>query len=742
MFSLLSLLISIFNLGFNSAIIQKANLNLSGVFWVNNPQNTPNLEVQTIAEANTKKPEKEFWQPLKEPGVGGWISSVAISPHDRNLLVVGGDMLGVTVSYDGGKNWINGRGLKSWEIEEITFDPKLPNKIWLATKSGPYVSLDYGQTWQEKRSGFPNFEWGKYAAPVQQILIDPAKPKRLLAFTGNQRMSDSTNSHQGEVYESVDDGESWKQISSIGTNKDDGNNILDVSFAGTSSTRLFAATEQGLFRSDDSGHTWHTPIGNLPLGNQKTVATHPTNPDIVLATVEGHGIYRSMDGGKTFNLSVKGIDGISNETSFDNIRFAPSNPDLVLVGVSRPNDTFMSHDGGKTWSKTTGYQDTAYPMQTRSFRALAINPRDSAHIVGGTGVSVWQSRNGGSKWQDISSTQLYNGTWKGNGYSGLVVINIRWNTYKLKQSAVAAMDSGKWISRNDMKSWWWAGSQKGNGMSDWGGWGDVSFTNTPAKRQVIYATEGQYEYSKGKGVYRSADGGKTWEFKGHPDAEGAQPFRIIAHPKQTNKVWLIWGNKLYFSQDSGDTWTRKLNNAGEIYELIENDKTPEFDLYVGSQKGLWLSKDLKGNDYSLILGSDTAPRAITRMDFVDGDTFYSVNQKNDNYSEKGLWMYDAKKWIQLTNNKNDGSTPFHWVSDIAVDPRNPQRLMAATDQNPFLSVSEATGVWKSEDGGKTWHQFNNGLAMQRVDNIQFKPDSSGTIVIGTSGGGSYIGHLP
>ena len=689
------------------------------------------------------EPSKKFWQPLQEPGVGGWTSSVGISPHDPDHLIIGGDMLGVAISKDGGKSWIGGQGLKSWEIEEITFDPKLPNKIWLATKSGPYVSTDYGQTWQEKRNGFPDFEWGTYVAPVQQVLIDSSNSDRLLAFTGNQRRLSSSDPHQGEVYESLNGGENWQKISEIGNvTEDRGNNIFDVSFAGTSSERLFAATEQGLFRSDDSSSTWQGPIGNLPTGVQQTVATHPSNPDIVITTIEGQGIYRSTDGGKTFNLSSDGINNISSRTSFDHIRFAPSDPNMVLVGVSHPNNTYLSEDGGQTWSEVSGHQNTAYPMQTQYFRALVINPNDSSHMVGGTGQSIWESSNGGSSWQDISSTRLSDGTWKGNGYSGLVVINVRWDPNNPEQSFVAAMDSGKWMSRNDMKSWIWGGSEPGNGMSGFSGLGDVSFTDTPIDSQVIYATVGQSENSSNKGIYRSEDGGKTWEFKGYPDSVGKDPDRIIAHPTQTNKVWVVWGNRLYFSDDSGDTWSRKLSNAGKIYELIENDKTPEFNLYIGSEQGVWTTRNLNGNNYALVLGSDGNPRGISRIDFVDGDTFYSVNDKRGERSRHGIWKYDAGNWTQLTNNKRDGSTPFRWVSDVAVDPRNSQRVLAATDQNPFLSVSEATGVWKSEDGGRTWEQFNNGLDIRRVDNIQFKPDASGKVVIGTTGGGAYIRRVP
>ena len=60
------------------------------------------------------------WAPLREPAVGGWINSLAVSPHDLKRVLVGGDILGIGLSLDGGESWGGAYGLRCWEIEDFT----------------------------------------------------------------------------------------------------------------------------------------------------------------------------------------------------------------------------------------------------------------------------------------------------------------------------------------------------------------------------------------------------------------------------------------------------------------------------------------------------------------------------------------------------------------------------------------------------------------------------------------------
>ncbi len=688
-----------------------------------------------LPEIDSKFPSQATWKPLYEPGVGGWLTSLAISPHHSDIIIAGGDILGVAYSHNGGQSWSRSHGLQSWEIEEITFHPTDPQKIWLATKSGPYLSVDKGKTWIEKRNGLPNLEWGKYVAPVQEILINPNNTNHLLAFTGHQRIDQATETRLGEVYQSLDGGKTWRLLSEIGSQVE--NNIYDVDFAANNFYQLVATTDQGLFRSIDGGKNW-TKIGaNLPTGTQKSLTTHSTNPNILLITVNGQGIYRSTDAGRTFSAVKTGLS-ISNQSQsfFDQIKFAPNNPNIVLFGERKTAANYLSQDGGLSWTKVDGYQNHAYPMQNKYFRAFDIDPNNSQRMVGGTGEGLWLTENLGKTWKDIASTETARGHWKGNGYSGLVVLNFRWDPFHPNQSFIAAMDSGKWMSRNDLKSWEWGGSQRFNGMSDFSGLIDVSFTKTPPNQQIIYSVVGQSPKSSSKGVYVSFNGGKTWKNQGQPLSQG-EGTRIVAHPTKTHQSWLVWHNKLFFSNNYGKTWTQKLMAAGKVYELVPDYTGETFQIYVGTQTGLWQSDDLNSNHFNLVPGSKVDVWGVTRIEVVDRDTLYVVNAKQDSYARQGIWKYDQGMWIQLTNNKKDGQTPFRFATDIAVDPRNSQIILAATDQNPFLSVSQATGVWLSKDGGETWDEFNEELPFLRVKNVQFKPDKSGRVVIGTTGGGLY-----
>ena len=95
------------------------------------------------------------WEPLGEPGCGGAIVSLGVSPHNPQHLVSGGDMLGTAVSFDAGESWKPGMGLPSYEMATPTFHPQRTNEIWIGSCMGPFLSRDGGRSWQWRRTGFP-----------------------------------------------------------------------------------------------------------------------------------------------------------------------------------------------------------------------------------------------------------------------------------------------------------------------------------------------------------------------------------------------------------------------------------------------------------------------------------------------------------------------------------------------------------------------------------------------------------
>lgn len=116
------------------------------------------------------------WAPLYEPGCGGAIVSVAVSPHDPQHVASGGDMLGTAASFDGGESWKPGLGLPSYEMATPTFHPTRADELWIGSCMGPFVSRDGGRTWTAANDGL-------HVRRLTCVAFDPFDPERLVAGT-------------------------------------------------------------------------------------------------------------------------------------------------------------------------------------------------------------------------------------------------------------------------------------------------------------------------------------------------------------------------------------------------------------------------------------------------------------------------------------------------------------------------------------------------------------------------------
>ena len=122
------------------------------------------------------------------------------------------------------------------------------------------------------------------------------------------------------------------------------------------------------------------------------------------------------------------------------------------------------------------------------------------------------------------------------------------------------------------------------------------------------------------------------------------------------------------------------------------------------------------------------------VDPTDRATLYVCNWGYSNPWATGVWQFAGGKWNQLSSDKYG---PVTRAFMAAADPANPRRIVAVTNDNPFSDITNASGVWLSEDGGKTWTAQNSGLPMLRVQSVRFCPDKSGLLVVGLNGRGFY-----
>jgi photosystem II stability/assembly factor-like uncharacterized protein len=657
-------------------------------------------------------------------------------------------MLGIGRSGDGGKTWTQSEanaGLKTCEIAEFTFDPANTNVVWVATMDGPYKSADAGRSWMQKRAGLPaDGQWGKFIAPIQKILFDPADARHLLAFGGNKRrFEDGRCFNYGTIWESTNAGDNWTLRGQIDPGKTNHEaNITGVALAAGPRSKTFYASVPGygVMRSDDLGAQWRSVNAGLPDKEVTFVAAHPSDPATLWVTLDKHGVYKSADGGGHWTACNTGM---SPGGAYDTIVAAPSAPDVLYVNANQQTKTFRSTDGGARWTLVLTNGDNPYGMSLVT-SYLAVDPHNASNVFIGTFVSIYHSTNGGQTWEDASATQVSasQNTWRGTGYGGLVCENYAWNPYDLSMSIGQAMDDGKLLlSRDDLQSW----KVHHPGVAAYSGGGDVAFCRQNG-RTIIYAALGtQTAWFTQDGVYRSADNGQTWMLTARPkENKGARS--VYAFPNDPGKVFAVFAdNQLYRSADSGSNWQSivllnpngkaELSMANVTGDSLTNNPSR---IYAAARGGIYESADF-GNAWHYMTNSPTAgfdwgwgyQRVKADPTHPGGLLVINVNGLN---GTEGLYRFDGNAWNKLAGPYNNIGSG---ITDAAIDPANGRHILAVCNQQPFQDISISTGVWETEDGGKTWGQVNNHLGMLRVKSVSFRPDGR-EIVIGTDGGGFYF----
>ena len=295
------------------------------------------------------------WEPLGEPNCGGWVTSIQASPHDGQRLLIGGDMLGAGFSTNGGRTWEVTFGFTSWEINDANWHPKDPNVAWFGTLMGPYKSTDGGRNWIPKRNGFPKQLNFGYSAPVERVLFDPNDASHLIGIGGSSRGWSLPGPRPlwGAVWESRDGGESWRKLTTIGSDGSTedatkGVNLYGAAFAAGSSDTLYAtAPAAGFFVSRDGGKSWRKSNAGLPQGAARRVVAHPTQKDTVFISLgnarldqQGSftpgGVFKSLDGGANWISVSTGLSQKSNPNEnftsrYEAFALAPSNPDVMYA---------------------------------------------------------------------------------------------------------------------------------------------------------------------------------------------------------------------------------------------------------------------------------------------------------------------------------------------------------------------------------------------------------------------------
>ena len=676
------------------------------------------------------------WVPLGEPGVGGRVTGLAVSPVDPNVILVGGDMLGVGLSEDGGRSWEATSGFASWEINAFTWDSADPSEVWVGTLSGPYESMDGGHTWSAERVGLPTGDY-PYSAPVQKVLIDASDPQHLLAFGGNQSQFKAGGTgalHYGLVYQSLDGGAHWSTIANIGTNW----NIADAIGSADLQTLYAAVVGHGVYKSTDDGVSWTAADAGLPNGQVMALAADPADPDTVWAAVAHDpsasngeygpgGIYETTDGGASWTSDNSGIPQIAST----NASYSTSMVSILRAGDGTlytadqgyaDQNRYESTDGGQHWTVAGGSFAKFYPASATPYAWASST--DGSVVIGGSSDTLMASTDHGATWRDVGSAQTTTGGWHGNGYSGLLGTRVAFSPTQPADMFLTGFDAGNLLRSTDGGASW---TRPLTGWDNYDGGYDVQLGGRAGN--VVYEVLGQAGVFNGIAVSR--DTGQTWMY----DVGGSLPARYavgtgqgsiaIASSDGATAYAVLPNEQVYVTTDTGNTWTQ-IALASPAFAVASS---PDHrNTYIATNAGIY-EITRAGSTPALIDGS---PPGLRRLVVAASGAVYGAGPIES--SESGLWSNQAGSWARLSTDQ--------WVNDVAVDPGDGRRIAYVTNDNPYHDTSFATGVWISCDAGQTFTQYNRGLPMLRVLSVGFDPWNPGRLIIGTNGRGYWQMQLP
>jgi photosystem II stability/assembly factor-like uncharacterized protein len=643
------------------------------------------------------------WKPMfdKMKDASPSIGAIAVSESDPNVIYVGtgeacirGNIVsgnGVYKSIDAGTTWKFVGLADTHAIGSVIVNPKNPDVAFVAALGHPFGdneergifrTQDGGKSWQKVL--YKDAKTGGI-----DVAFDPSNANIIFAALWQVRRTpwgmDSGGPGSG-LYKSVDGGTTWKQLTGHGLPEGTIGRI-GVTVSGANPNRVYAVIEAdkgGIFRSDDGGETWHLTTDDHRFRQRAWYYSHifadPKSADSVY--ILNTSVYRSNDGGKTFNR-LRVPQGDNHALWID------PNPKRLING--NDGGATISTDGGESWT-------TIYNQPTAQFYHVTTDNRFPYYVYGAqqdnSTVGIASAGLDGS----IDRSEWYA---VGGGESGYIAVD------PSDFNIVYAGSYGGEITRYDHRT------HQEQAVNPWPinpiGWGaaDLKHRFQWTEPIVFSPHDPKTLYFAGEVLFKTTDAGMNWQIispdltrndkskqaaSGGPitkDNTGVEVydtiFSVVESPAQKDLIWAGTDDGLvHITRDGGQHWenvTPKAMPEWGTVSMIEASPTQAGTAYIAVERH-------KMDDFM--------PYVFKTTDF-------------------------GKTWTKLVN----GIPAGNYVHAVRVDAKRPGLLFAGTEKGVYVSF---------DDGGK-WQPLQLNLPMVPINDLLVKNDD---LVVATHGRSFWI----
>lgn len=462
----------------------------------------------------------------------------------------------------------------------------------------------------------------------------------------------------------------WRSIGPVQM----GGRVTDVEgIPSPSKTFYIAAAAGGVWKTVNNGVTFF-PVWTgdrvISMGDM-AIAPSDTN-QVWLGTGEedsrnsispGGGIYKSTDGGVTWKSM-----GLNNTETIGRIVVHPRNPNIVWVAAlgaiwkdNEDRGLYKTTDGGNTWRKVkhisakAGFVDVAvHPNNPDILFAASWERRRGPHFLqsGGPGSGLWKSTNGGETWTEVT----------GGGFPATMKGRI-----------------GIAMSRSNP---------------------DVIYTMVEAARPTnsrdipsgaILDTSGNYE-GRLNGLYRSADGGRTWTWMNRQNDRPFYYSQIRVDPTNPNRVYRLGGTNWHVSEDGGRSWRSGAGGIHVDHHAMWIDPNDPNRFVLGEDGGAAITFD-RGGTYDV-------------LNYIPLGQFYAISydfalpyRVCGGLQDNGSWCGPSRKrgGILASDWFNVGGGDGFWT---AQDPTDPNVIYSESQGGSMSARNIFAGEqWSTRPGG-------------------------------------------
>ena len=434
------------------------------------------------------------WQEIPLGLFQSSIRAIAIAPSNPSVIALGISE-GVILSQDGGQNWDRiTRGYRSLHnVESLVFDPHDSQALYVGTWRRGWKTLNRGKKW------IPIHQGMAFDSDMFSLLVSPDDSSTLYS------------SACSGVYKSLNSGDNWVKLSNGLPH--DARRTRMLHLDPNDSQILYAGTTLGLYRTKNGGDSFREILPQVVIN---AIAVHPSSSDIVLVGTDDAGVFRSTDGGATFELSNQGfshrqISVLAASSQGNGRSFAAVSADGGHGGF------FYAQGGSLDWIRYNQGLDPSVASVIRAILPSSTSPQ--VLLLAGNGI--YRGIPGQFPWRQVRLGK------------GPRIRAIAWTNQE--QDLLLASDEG--LGRLDLKTL------------------RLRKLTIPVYKGPVYSVVSDLASQTAfagtqMGVFESADSGRSWQIR----ARGMPYASVELLKLEGGRLYAATTHGLYVSHDRGQSW--------------------------------------------------------------------------------------------------------------------------------------------------------------------------------------------